>query len=401
MNIAIINSVSDRSTGKIASGLQDYLNKKGNKCYFCYGHGKKIKKNKTYLIDSVLEHYFHALMCRITGIQGAYSYFATKRLIRFLRKRKINLIYGIGLHGYYLNDKLFFDYLSKDNISFVYIMTEEYPYLGKCGYSNGCENYKKGCGNCPQIKEYPKSLFFDRSREMFYIKNKAYKSLKKKTFVGPEYTIIAAKKSPLMKGIKTEIIDEAIDVQFYRPRKTEKLLNELSIEPNKTIILCIAPLSYERKGVKYFIELAKRFESNDDYIFVHVGYDSENKSALPKNYIAIGYEADQEKLCEYYSLADLFVFPSLLDTMPNACLEALSCGSPLLCFNISGMPYIADDTVATFVEAKNVDELERVVKNTKKKTKAISDRCRDYAIRRYDNQKYYQKLLEAGLELEE
>ena len=80
--------------------------------------------------------------------------------------------------------------------------------------------------------------------------------------------------------------------------------------------------------------------------------------------------------------------------MPNACLEALSCGSPLLCFDISGMPYIADETVMTLVEPKNVDQMVSAIVNTHKKTEQTIKISRDYAINRYDNQKYFSRLIE-------
>lgn len=401
MNIAIINSVQDKSTGKIASGFHAYLKKQGYHSLFCYGYGTQSHESDMYRIDTPMEHYVHALLCRITGLQGGYSTSATKKLIKRLKKNEISLLYGIGLHGYYLNEKLFFDYIIENDISFVYVMTEEYAFLGKCGYSNGCQNYLEGCGNCPQVREYPKSWFFDRTKEMFQIKKNAYERMKRKIFVGPEYTIRASEKSPLMKGVKTQIIDEAIDVEFYQPTSFEWILNEHNISPNKIKVVCVAPLSQKKKGVKYFIELARRFESDSRFVFVHVGYDVRDKSRLPSNYIAIGYEANQKRLAAYYSMADLFVFPSLLDTMPNTCLEALSCGAPLLCFNTSGMPYIADNSVATFVTEKSVDELVHVVKQTQRKTEKLSNICRNYAVKRYDNQLYYEKLLNAGIKLED
>ena len=394
-NVAIINSVYDRSTGKIASGLLSYLKSKGYKVFFCYGYGKEINNLNFYRINNKIEHYYHALMCRITGIEGAYSWFATKRLIKFLRKNKIDTIYGISLHGYYLNEKMFFDYLIREKIKFVYIMTDEYAFLGKCAYSNGCMNYLFGCGNCPQIKEYPKSLFFDSSAKVFKIKNHAYSQLRNTVFVGPEYTIIAAKKSPLINGIPTSIVDEAIDLNMYYPRETNELRKQMNINNQKIVILCVAPFNYERKGCKYFIEAAQRFENDKRFIFVHVGYTGD-KTICPSNYIPIGYETDQNKLAEYYSLGDLFVFPSLLDTMPNACLESLACGTPLLCFNISGMPYIANQTTAIFVEPRNIDQLCDVINNTCKKTSETISVCRKYAESRYDNNKYYEKLTELG-----
>ena len=394
-NVAIVNSVHKSSTGKIGSGLHKYLLQKGYNSFFCYGRGLKQIDETHYRIDRVFEFYLHALLCRLFGAQGFYSQWATRRLLRFLKTKRIDTIYGIGLHGYYLNEKLFFDFIVRNNIRFIYIMADEYPFLGKCGYSNGCTNYLSGCGNCPQKREYPRSLFFDRSRLIYRIKQKAYSQLRKAVFVGPEYTIIASKKSPLMRNIKTDIVDEAIDINLYYPREVAKLKKQLNIAEEKIILVCVAPLSYERKGCKYFMQAAEALKNDHRFIFVHVGYTGDI-SLCPDNYIPVGFEANQSKLAEYYSLADLFVFPSLLDTMPNACLEALACGSPLLCFNISGMPYIADETTATFIEAKNVSQMVDVIKKTRKKSHDSIDTSRAYAVQIYDNQKYYENLLDAG-----
>lgn len=400
-NIAIINTVYDKSTGKIASGLFQYLSGKGFNTHFCYGYGKQVNKKNYYRIDTSVEHYWHALSCRLTGQQGGSSLFATKRLIEYLIKNSIDTVYLISLHGYYLNESSFYQYLINKRIAVIYIMIDEYPFRGKCGYSDDCLNYTKGCGNCPKLCEYPKSLFVDRTKKMFNIKRNAYQRFSRKLFVGPEYTIKAALNSPLMEGIDTEIIDEAIDTSLYCPRDSSELMKELGIQEDRIIVLCIAPLSYERKGVKYFIELARLFEDQDQYVFVHVGYDSHDKTNLPRNYLAIGYVSDQRLLATYYSMADLFVFPSLLDTMPNACLEALACGTPLLCFNISGMPYIADEKTATFVAPKDVEAMASVIRKTNKKTAYKVQTCRNYALSRYDNKLYYEKLLDAGIKLGE
>ena len=39
-----------------------------------------------------------------------------------------------------------------------------------------------------------------------------------------------------------------------------------------------------------------------------------------------------------YAAADVFVAPSLEDNLPNTVLESLSCGTPVVAFNIGGMP---------------------------------------------------------------
>lgn len=390
---AIINTCDWGSTGKIAIGLYNYIINNGGKPIFCYGRGENKNNDERYRIDSKLEIYMHAIDNRLTGRLNSSSKLATKRLIKKLRNLQVKQIFIINLHGLYLNEDIFLDYLVHDDINVVYIMADESAFLGNCTYRNGCANYLKRCTDCKHLTRLNKFLHSDASSKAYTVKEQAYKKLNA-TFVAPEFVINAAKKSPLMNGCNLEIVDEAIDVNVNTPKDSSALRKQLGISMDKIVIGCVAPYTpkYTRKGVQYLIEAAKKLEDDERIIFVQVGYGIEDKSFLPKNYIPIGYVSDQSLLTQYYSLADLFVFPSLEDTMPNACLEALACGSPLLCFNTSGMPYMADETVMTLVEPKDVEQMVEVICHTTKKTQHTIDTCRKYALKRYDNQKYFEKL---------
>lgn len=117
---------------------------------------------------------------------------------------------------------------------------------------------------------------------------------------------------------------------------------------------------------------------------------------LPSNYIAKGFINDIDLVAEYLSLADLFIFPSMADTMPNTCIEAMSCGTPLLCWKVYGNEKMAPPEIATFVTPGNLDEMEEVVNRLEKKNENMINRCREYAVKRYDNQAYFNKLMEIG-----
>lgn len=397
--IAIVNTCDDGSTGKIAKGLKEHLDKQRYKrVLLCYGRGDNSLEDGIYRIDTKMDILFHAGMSRITGFQGRYSKRATQKLINLFEKNQIDTIYAVSLHGYYLNEEMFFDYIIKKGIKLIYIMIDEYPFLGKCGYCYDCTNYLSSCGDCPRLRAYPKSMFFDKTHEIFNMKYSYYGKFNDATFVGPLYTVESSKKSPLIKdnpNIRLAVLDESIDVERNRPRDNSPILGELGIDNSKIILVCVAPSSNPRKGCKYYIEAAKRLEKDNRFVFVHIGFVDE-KNDLPSNYIPIGFVNDQEKLAQYYSMADLFVFPSIMDTMPNACLEALASGSPLLCFNTSGMPYIGDSNVMTLVDLKNVDQMIEVIKNTGKKNEDIISKCRNYALSRYDSRTYFSKLEDLG-----
>ncbi len=390
--LAIINSVCRDSTGKIAMGLQKYLIAHGLDTVVCHGR-EPDPDTLHYRIDNKLEVYWHYAVQRLTGQVCAGSKRATKRLVRYLKKNHVDGVFLINVHGYYCNEKILFDYLIKENIRVVYIMADESAVWGNCFYYPECTQYQQACLGCPRLRGWQKILFCEPAHRANTIKKNAY-PLMRAVFVAPEFVINGAKQSPLMAGLHTEIIDEAIDVATAQPRETFALRNQLGIADDKVVLMCVAPNDpgHRSKGVHLYIEAARRLENDNRFVFVHVGWRTGKKTNLPKNYIAVDYVRNQEELSYYYSLGDLFVFPSIADSMSNACLEALACGTRLLCFNISGMPYLGDEKVMTLVESENVDQLVEVISKTEKKTQEQITICRNYALKRYDSQKYYEKL---------
>ena len=391
--IAVINSVCRDSTGKIAVGLQRYLLRQGKDAVVCYGR-KPDPDTPHYRIDNKVENYLHYAEQRLSGQMCRGSRFATKRLIRFLKKNNCDGVFLVNVHGSYCNERILFDYLVKENIRVVYIMADESAVWGNCFYKpEECKRYERQCIGCPMMKGWQRALFGDSAHKAHLIKAQAYPRMNA-AFVAPEFVINGARVSPLMRNLRLEIVDEAIDVTTAQPRDALQLRRKLGIADDKVVLVCVAPNDpgHYSKGVHFFIEAARRLEDDKRFVFVHVGWRAGDKSGLPQNYTAIDYVKNQEELSYYYSLGDLFVFPSMADSMSNACLDALSCGTPLLCFNTSGMPYLGDETVMTMVEPKNVDQLVEVIKHTTKKTKEKIDTCRNYALKRYDSQKYFERL---------
>lgn len=392
-NVAIVNTCDWGSTGKIARGLTDFLNKNGANARFYYGRGKKSNHGEYRRFCYKAEIYLHVLVDKIIGRFLTSMTFSTQRLIKMLRKWDTKEVYIINLHGHFLNEKLFFDYLIHDHIHVVYIMADESAFRGNCDGAISCREYLNGCINCPRRNWIQRTLWPKVSAKGYQIKKYAYQQMDSMVFVGPEFVMKCACDSLMIDKRYLVHIDEAIDTNKYQPQDTLMLRHELDIADNQIVIGCVAPFSCWYKGVKYFIELAKILESNPQYVFVHVGYDSRRKSKLPNNLITVGFIDNQELLTHYLSLFDLFVFPSLMDTMPNVCLEAMACGTPLLCFNTAGMPYLATPDILTLVDTGSIVQMKQIVLSTPHKDKQIIEKCRKYATERYDSQKYFSRLM--------
>jgi len=394
----IVNTVyKEGSTGKLSYLLKKELEKRGDEVIICYGNGKRYNEKKCIKLHNVLEQKVASFLSKLTGLTGYFSLLSTIKVIQAIKYFNPDIVILGNLHGYYINEFLLYFYLKKRKQVTMQIMWDEYSMTGKCPFSYNCYKYKNVCKNCEQIKAYPKSWFFDRSKKLMKSKYNAYKNFDNIVFVGAPYTITRAKESFLLMDKKLIEIDEGVDLEnvFY-PKNVDDLRIKYNILKGNIVILNVCIFSNKRKGAIYYLEAARKLEMHENITFIHIGFDDKNIKC-PKKFIPIGYIEDQLELSKFYSLADLFVCTSLAETQPNTCLEALGCGTPILGFNISGIPTCADDSCGKFVKACDVEELCKVIKNTKTKNKNIEKRCRDYALKRFSNGDYNRKLIEIAI----
>lgn len=400
-NIAILERENNNrwSISKIAIGLNDYLNGKGYSSRIYSYTGDTGTPN--YVFSNRADVSIHRMLFRLTGKDGSFSHFTTRKLLMKFKADNVDTIYILMLHSFYVNETMLFNHIKKHGISVVYVMLDEYAFSGKCHFNFKCGELEQECRGCPHLDKHPACISSSGPHKVFLRKKRNYEGVKM-VFVGPEMVLCGARRSPLTKDRTLIEADECIDVRRYRPRNTQRLRDELGIPDDKIVCMCVAVydgIHHERKGVPYYIELARRFENDSRFVFVQLAYLADYPGGLPKNYIAKGFIDDIDLVAEYLSMGDLFIFPSVADTMPNTCLEALACGTPLLCWKLYGNEKMAPPEIATFATPTELDEMAAVVDKLTKKSEEMINRCREYAVKRYDNQAYFDKLMKIGEEL--
>ena len=371
------------STGKIINKNYARLKNLGHEVKIFYGKQNQHTKNQDVVYFG---NYFltrlDVLLGRITGLCDILSNCQTNKLLNNLKKYKPDVVWLSGIHGYYVNWYRLIKFLKKNNIWTVYSMTDEFAFMGKCCSSFECEKYKTGCHHCPHLKNYPISLIFDNSKFVFNLKKKAYRGWDKVVFRSAPYVVNKAKGSYLLKDKLFSKTDSSVDItNIYHPRDPEKLRQELGIPENKKVALLCAPSTDPHKGAPYFEECARLCEQ-DDIVFVQVAFNG-NKETLPSNFIPISYVSSPELLATYYSMADVYVCTSVSDAQPNTCLEAMGCGTPIIGFNISGVPYVAPKEFGTFIEPFDVQKMAEAIRNLPRKTEASIKACHEYAKGRF------------------
>ena len=365
MKILFINSVYNwGSTGKIVHSLFKACEADGTEAAVCYGRtmtaGRPAPEKNVFKFGLDRETELHALLTRITGRTGCFSFFSTRRLIKFMDEFKPDVVNLHEPHAYFLNLKPFFEYLKKHDIPLVYTFHCEFAFTGKCGHPLECENWKCGCGNCPHLRDYPKTVFFDHTASMLSEK-KELLSGQRMIIVSPSKWLADRASQSILSGKDIRVIPNGIDTSVFKPCGTDALREKLGLAGKKTVLAVCPDFSDPLKGTRYLIKLAERF-SGEDIRMILVGKNSD-KFDFPDNVIKTGRTENQSELAEYYSLADCFVICSDMENLPTTCLEAVCCGTPVAGFDVGGTAETAPGELGRFCEYGDMDALEENVRH--------------------------------------
>lgn len=392
MRILLLNvTCNSGSTGKIAYALCEQLNQDQHKAIVAYGRRKQKNLKTAVRISSSAEIYFHAISTRITGILGIFSPIATRNFFKAVKRFRPDIVHIHELHGYYINIIPVIKFLKERNIPIVWTFHCEFMYTGKCGFAFECNRWKTTCHNCPKLREYPKSLYFDFTRSMFRHKRSVLSDDINIKIVTPSKWLRERVKHSFLKDKEVLVIQNGIDTEnIFYPREVASKKNKMNLK-NKRVVLSVAEnIMHERKGGKFIIELARRMQ---DTIFIMIGLNKMIENDLD-NLILIGRTSDQNELAEFYSMADLFLICSSSENFPTTCIEALACGTPVAGFDAGGSKETAPDGLGEFVPYGDLDKLQRVIE---RQLEHINHEkrllCRNYAREQYSMQRMYEKYL--------
>jgi len=376
------------STGKIVYGLHNQLINDGHTSAICYGRGPLVNELNICKFSSDYEVYFHALLTRVTGITGCYSFFSTRKLINFIDEFKPDVVHVHELHAYFINLRPLINYLKKNNIKTVWTFHCEFMYTGKCGYAYECERWKTECGKCPHIRDYPASLFMDFTKKMHNDKKDMFKNFNNLQIVTPSKWLETRVRQSFLNNKNIMVIPNGIDTDnVFHPRTFENLKERHHIT-NEKIILAVAPnLMDERKGGRLVLELARKMrKENIKFILIGVNDLSEK---FDDNVIVLGKTENQIELSEYYSLADVFVICSKRENFPTTCIEALCCGTPVCGFDEGGTKETAPGDLGIFVQYGDMDALENAALKMLSRPE-IKKECSKYGIENYSAKSMYE-----------
>ena len=317
------------------------------------------------------------------------------------------------LHLHWINS----GYLSVKNLEqimalnkpVVWTLHDMWAFTGGCHYASTCEGYLTQCGNCPMLRDAsPKDL----SYKGWHRKHDLYKTAQNIVFVTCSNWLAGiARTSSLLSQFRIETIPNPIDTTIFAPQSKLAARKKRGLSPNAKIILFgAANITHTRKGIAYLVEALRVLKNEQpEMTAIEVMIFGKNKgfdtSQIPFNVHELGIIQTQHQLAEIYSLADVFVLPSLEDNLPNMVMEALSCGTPVVAFNTGGIPDMVEHLTNGYLAAyRDADDMARGIHyvlsvpqphimSTNARSKVLDNFSNDVVAAKYEA--LYQSLLPA------
>lgn len=362
MKILQINTVCGTgSTGRIATDLYKVIEQNGHECKIAYGRGYSPEGFETIKIGNKLDNYFHVLKTRIFDKHGFGSKNSTIKFINQIKEYNPDIIHLHNIHGYYINIEILFKFLAEFDKPVVWTLHDCWVFTGHCVHFDyiGCDKWINECYNCPQKNSYPSSYVFDNSKLNYEKKKELFTSIKNMTIVTPSIWLKNMVKRSFLGKYEVKVINNGIDLEIFKPTKSD-FRKKYNLEGN-FVVLGVASVWSDRKGLKYFIELSKVLDNN--YKIVLVGVNEKQKKLLPQNIIAIERTDSTKELAEIYTSADVFINPTLEEVLGMTNLEALACGTPVITFDSGGSSECINDKTGIVIERGNTKLLYDTIVN--------------------------------------
>ena len=329
------------------------------------------------------------LLCRLSSRLGLnYTLIpSTFNLPKHPLIQEADILNFHNLHGEYFN------YLAIPSLAkhkpIVFTLHDMWSFTGHCAYSFDCDKWKIGCGNCPYPQTYP-SISIDNTRLEWKLKQWVYQR-SRLTVVTPSYWLAKKAQESLLKGFPIHQIPYGIDTEAYQPLNQDQSCSLLNIPTGKKVLIAAAQsFKDSRKGGDLLLEALSLLPDSlkTEIILLTIGTAGEAfAETVGIQTINLGYIGGDRVKAIAYSAADLCVFPTRADNLPLVLQESMACGTPMVSFNVGGVPDLVRPNVTGYLakpeDAKDFSQgIVQLLEDDTLREK-MSANCRAIALQEY------------------
>jgi glycosyltransferase involved in cell wall biosynthesis len=223
----------------------------------------------------------------------------------------------------------------KTKTPIVFTLHDRWLMTGGCHVSFDCMKFKNICSSCIQLNSDKKfdlsSLIQKRKRNL--ILNRKF------SFVGiSKWMSNSAKESNILKNENVINLPNPINTSFFNGIDKNHAKGVLGINTSKKILLfgAVNATTDHQKGF-HLLKKVINLLNKDNYLIVLFGNrENELFEELEIEIIPLGYIFDEITMRAVINASDVYLLPSLQENLSNSVMESLSCGVPVVSFDVGG-----------------------------------------------------------------
>lgn len=222
-----------------------------------------------------------------------------------------------------------------------WFMHDMWAITGGCHHSFDCNKYQTHCCYCPNIYSNKKK---DISYKIFRLKENKLKKYKNLYFITPsKWLNQCIQKSSIFKNHNVTTIPNLVETEIFKPTDKHFARKVLGINTNKHLLLFGAGggINNPYKGWSYLMRALNYLDKNKyEIIIFGNNLTQKENDEIPIKVYSLGTLTDKYSIILAYNAADVFIIPSIAENFPQTILESMSCGLPVVGFNVGGIPDI-------------------------------------------------------------
>ncbi len=226
---------------------------------------------------------------------------------------------------------------------------------GGCIYPIACGEWRRSCGSCPLLDQWPFFTHIDRTQAM-RARRRAVLRRASIELVAPSRWLAAAVEAATLGHVQVRVIPNGVDIATFAPSPAPQ------VERGRPTLLFIANhIRDTRKGGAYLADIRRWLEATNrrlDLSLVGSGGrvgEVVEQGALTLRYL--GRFDDRVELAAAYRSAEGLLMPTHADNFPLAMLEAMACGRPVFAFDVGGIAEAVDESCGAVRRPGNIADL--------------------------------------------
>ncbi len=227
----------------------------------------------------------------------------------------------------------------------VLTLHDQWIVTGHCAHALDCTRWETGCGQCPHLDTYP-SVLRDATHFNWRRKHDLVAQSALHVAVPSMWLFNLVSRSQMARTFRSlRLIRQGVDLSVFSPgdRVEARARLGLPTDLDHPVVLLLADSlrdgswkggAWVREALAGFVQTphGRRTE------LLAVGGSSgiHSTSALPVRFV--GAVHDDVTMAACYRAADVFVHPSRFENYPNAIMESIACGTPVVATAVGGVP---------------------------------------------------------------